>query len=162
MQVAQTSLLASAKRSLTEESVDYDNEYEAKAASPTGSQSVPTSPVTEVTSNGTVITTQSTYSTNATVPAVKMAATLSAYATVADFNTAIQARVCAVKDVMIVAIMPFGQLLTDSVLAAVHHRSGSQHSRKLECCLQRKSLLEEVLFNETMQVINVTCSSGNH
>lgn len=91
--MVQTSLFASAKRSLTEESVDYDNDY--AAVSPTGSHSVPTSPVTEVTSNGTVVTTQSTYSTNATVPAVKMAATLSAYATVADFTTAIQARVCA-------------------------------------------------------------------
>lgn len=98
MQVAQTSLLVSATRSLTEQGVDYDVEFEA--ASPSGAvvptvtegAVVPTVTNTTVSQNGTVVTTQSTYSTNATVPAVKMAATLLAY-TLDSFNSAEQARV---------------------------------------------------------------------
>lgn len=102
-QVASSTFLVSAKRTLTEEGLDYDVEYAAVspsasvAVSPTGSTNtpvtVPTQTNTTTTENGTVVTTQSTYSNLTTVPAVKMAATLSAYATVADFTAAEQTRV---------------------------------------------------------------------
>lgn len=92
-QVVQASVLVSAKRILTQDGVDYDVEYDA--VSPTSaSPVVPTVTNTTKTANGTTVTTQSTYSTNATVPAVKMAATLSDY-TLDSFNAAEQARVCS-------------------------------------------------------------------
>jgi len=112
--VAQNSVLVSATRSLTEEGVDYDVEY--AAVSPSGAV-VPTVTNTTVSQNGTVVTTQSTYSANATVPAVKMAATLSAY-TLDSFDSAEQARyISTLEESILASLKVVSNVTIDSIKA---------------------------------------------
>lgn len=97
LQVAQACCLVHAKRSLQEDGFDYDYE-EYAAVSPAGSQTgtpAVTSAANKTNSTTGNATTSGTsvFSTSKTVPAVTLKATLGAFATVADFDTAARTRV---------------------------------------------------------------------